>query len=230
MSRTARLLSLIQALRRHRNPVSGSALAREMEVSVRTIYRDIETLIEQGAPIIGERGIGFVLRPGFLLPPLMFRAEELEALALGADWVGSQPDAALATAAKDALSKILTVLPDGLKDHVRYSALLAVPRETTPDAVDASVLRRGIREERKLKLLYRDEKGRETARVVWPIAMAFFERARVLVAWCELRAAFRHFRSDRIASAILLADPLPRPRRLLMKEWRASRAVPEASF
>ena len=229
MSRAARLLTLIQALRRHRNPVSGHELAREMEVSVRTIYRDIETLIEQGAPIIGEAGIGFLLRPGFLLPPLMFRAEELEALVLGADWVGSQPDAALATAAKDAVSKIMTVLPEALKDHVRYSTLLAVPRETAPDAVDPRVLRQAIREERKLRLLYRDEKGQDTARVAWPIAMAFFERARILVAWCELRAAFRHFRTDRITSAILLRDPLPRRRRLLMREWRASRDVPEAS-
>jgi len=228
MSRTSRLLTLIQALRRRRNPVSGRELARELSVSVRTIYRDIETLIEQGAPIIGERGIGFVLRPGFLLPPLMFRAEELEALVLGADWVASQPDAALATAAQDAVSKILTVLPEKLKDHVRYSALVAVPRATAADTVDARLLREAIRGERKLKILYRDEKGRETERVVWPIAMAFFERARVLVAWCELRTAFRHFRTDRIVSANLLQESLPRRRRLLMKEWRLAREIPDA--
>ncbi|HTR64414.1 MAG TPA: YafY family protein [Terriglobales bacterium] len=229
MSRTSRLLTLIQALRRRRNPVSGRELAREMSVSVRTIYRDIETLIEQGAPIIGERGIGFVLRPGFLLPPLMFRDEELEALVLGASWVAAQPDQALATAAQDAVSKIMTVLPESLKDHVRYSGLLAVPGATARDVVDSRLLREAIRNERKLKLLYRDEKGQETARVVWPIAMAFFEHTRMLVAWCELRTAFRHFRTDRIASAALLQEALPRRRRLLMREWRTAREIPEAS-
>ena len=113
-SRSERLLTLIQALRRHRRPVTAQQLATELSVSVRTIYRDIEALVAQGAPIAGEAGIGFVMRPGFLLPPLMFRDEEIEALILGSR-VAQLPDASLARAAADAVAKIVAVLPDRLR-------------------------------------------------------------------------------------------------------------------
>ncbi|HUK88649.1 MAG TPA: YafY family protein, partial [Terriglobales bacterium] len=188
MSRSERLLALIQVLRRHRRPVSGRRLAEELRVSLRTIYRDLATLAQQGAPIEGEAGIGFVLRPGFLLPPLMFRDEELEALVLGSRWVAEQSDAALATAAQDVVAKILAVLPEALKERVEYTALFPVPaEERAQDVVDGKLLREAMRRERKLRLVYRDGQGRKTRRVVWPLALAFYERVRVLVAWCETR-------------------------------------------
>jgi predicted DNA-binding transcriptional regulator YafY len=226
MSRTERLLALIQALRRHRHPVAGRDLARELSVSVRTIYRDIRSLIRQGAQIDGERGIGFVLRPGFLLPPLMFREEEIEALILGTRWVAQQTDPTLAKAAEDAVAKIVTVLPDNLKERAEFAGLYPVTAEARAlDVVDPKVLREAIRLERKLRIVYRDEQGRETKRVIWPLALAFFERVRMLVAWCEMRTAFRHFRTDRIASATMTPDRLPRRRRLLLREWRSEEGL-----
>ena len=231
MSRSERLLALIQVLRRHRRPVSGQRLADEMQVSLRTVYRDLRTLAEQGAPIEGEAGIGFVLRPGFLLPPLMFRDEELEALVLGSRWVAEQSDPDLATAAQDVVAKIMTVLPEPLKERVEYTALFPVPaEERAQDVVDGKLLREAMRRERKLRLVYRDGEGRRTRRVIWPLALAFYERVRVLVAWCETRKGFRHFRTDRIVSAELLADPLPRRRRLLLREWREQEGLPDSAL
>jgi predicted DNA-binding transcriptional regulator YafY len=229
VSRSERLIALIQAFRRHRRPVTARRLADELSVSMRTIYRDIETLVRQGAPIEGEAGVGFIMRPGFLLPPLMFRDEEIEALILGSRWVAQLPDALLARAAEDAVARITAVLPERLRQRVDEAALFAVPR--SPDAVDrvdSSVIRDAIRAERKLRIVYRSEQSVETTRVIWPVAMAFFERVRVVVAWCEMRDAFRHFRTDRIACAEPLPDPLPRPRRQLLGEWREAEAADHA--
>ena len=231
MTRTERLLALIQIFRRYRRPATGRELADAMGVSLRTVYRDIATLIGQGAPIEGEAGVGFILRPGFLLPPLMFRDEEIEALVLGSRWVAQLPDRALSQAAGDALAKINAVLPPALRDRAELSALFPVPRtEVVRDLVDAAVLRSAIRDERKLSLAYRDDEGRQTVRVVWPLAIGFYERLRVLVAWCELRTDFRHFRTDRIESAVGLDARLPRRRHALLHEWRAKEAVIEPSL
>jgi len=123
MDKTERLFSVMDALRRHRRPVTASALAEEQGVSVRTLYRDIQTLIGLGAPIDGEAGVGYMLRPGFFLPPLMFSAEELEALVLGARWVEQRPDDALAGAARNALAKIATASPDDLRDRIGNTGL-----------------------------------------------------------------------------------------------------------
>lgn len=130
MSRAERLLDLIQLLRRYRYPVSGAALAAELGISVRTVYRDIATLQAQGAEIAGEAGVGYVLRPGFLLPPLMFSEEEIEALVLGSRWVAERADNRLGAAARNALVKIGAVLPSDLRDTLNASALMvkAPPR------------------------------------------------------------------------------------------------------
>ena len=226
MTRSERLLALIQALRRHRHPVTAQKLAAELSVSVRTIYRDIETLVAQGASIVGEAGVGFVMRPGFMLPPLMFGDDEIEALVLGSRWVAQLPDAPLARAAGDAIAKIMAVLPDRLRHRVEDTGLFAVPRPAVaPDRIDASVVRAAIRDERKLRIDYLSEDGNETARVIWPIGVAFFERVRVVVAWCELRQAFRHFRTDRITYAALTDERLPRRRPQLLSEWREAARV-----
>src|SRR5712692_11064342 len=118
MSRARRLLDLIQLFRRHRFPVAGAALAEELGISLRTLYRDIETLKAQGARIDGEPGVGYVLRPGFMLPPLMFSEDEIEALVLGSRWVAERTDEPLGEAARNALAKIAAVLPDDLKDSL----------------------------------------------------------------------------------------------------------------
>jgi predicted DNA-binding transcriptional regulator YafY len=127
LSRAQRLLDLIQVLRRHRRPVSGGTLADAVGVSLRTLYRDIDTLKAQGAHIDGEPGVGYVLRPGFLLPPLMFSEEEIEALVLGSRWVAERADAPLGDAARNALAKIAAVLPDDLRDSLDATNLLIGP-------------------------------------------------------------------------------------------------------
>lgn len=228
-SRSERLLTLIQALRRHRRPVTAQQLATELAVSVRTIYRDIETLVAQGASIAGEAGVGFVMRPGFLLPPLMFRDEEIEALILGSRWVTQLPDAPLARAGADAVAKIVAVLPDRLRHRVEDAGLFAVPRTAAVrDRIDASIVREGLRDECKLRIAYVSDDDTETVRVIWPIAIAFFERVRVVVAWCELRQAFRHFRTDRITAVELTGERLPRQRAKLLSEWRETERIAEA--
>jgi len=228
LSRSARLLDLIQALRRHRRPVTAAALAAELGVSARSIYRDVATLIAQGAPIEGAAGFGYVLRPGFLLPPLMFGDDEIEALVLGLRWVAQCGDESLSMAAADALAKIAAVLPAALRDKAEDAGLLAGPGEPiAPALIDLADLRRTIRAERKLRISYVDGKGGRTERTIWPLALAFFDRLRVVAAWCELRQDFRHFRTDRIISAVPTGERYPRRRRALLAEWRKREDIPE---
>src|SRR5882724_11355558 len=127
MSRAQRLLDLIQALRGYRRPVSGATLAEALGISLRTVYRDIETLKAQGAHIDGEPGVGYVLRPGFMLPPLMFSEEEIEAIVLGSRWVSERADTPLGAAARNAIAKIAAVLPEDLRDSLEASNLLIGP-------------------------------------------------------------------------------------------------------
>ena len=228
MARAQRLLELIQVLRRHRRPVSGETLSDELGVSLRTIYRDIQTLIGQGASIDGEAGVGYVLRPGFVLPPLMFSDEEIEALVLGSRWVAQRTDEPLARAAANAIAKIAAVLPDDLRDSIESNGLLAGPGPALePTPIDLTPIRQAIRTERKLILSYADAKGGHTRRTVWPVALGFFGRVRVLAAWCELRQDYRHFRTDRIVTLRLTDKRYPRRRRAMMQEWRKIEGIPE---
>ncbi len=221
MSRTNRLLDLLQILRQHRTPVTGSQLAADLDISIRTLYRDIATLQAQGADIEGEPGLGYVLKPGFMLPPLMFSIDELEALVVGTGWVGRQvDDPRLSRAAGNALSKISAVLPPDLRREIDAGGLYVVQRRTLPVQVDASLLRDAIRKEQKLRIAYRDDAGAETERVIWPFVIGFFEQHKVVGAWCELRTDYRHFRLDRIASLAATGERLPRRRHALLKEWR----------
>ncbi len=227
MSRSARLLALMQSLRRHRRPVTAARLAEELGVSARTVYRDIATLSAEGASIEGEAGIGYVLRPGYFLPPLMLGEDEIEALVLGLAWAREHGDGALARAAREALAKIAAVLPAELGEAAEVPRLLAGTRGGAPaePAVELAMIRQAIREERSLHLDYADELGRGTRRTVWPIALAFFDRARLLVAWCELRQDFRHFRTDRIAAAAIDRRRYPRRRRALLREWQGTQGI-----
>src|SRR5689334_13793209 len=188
MDKTERLFAVMDALRRHRRPVTAQQLADEQAVSVRTLYRDIQTLIGLGAPIDGEAGIGYMLRPGFFLPPLMFSAEELEALVLGAQWVQGQPDAGLQAAAKNALGKIATASPEDLRDRLSNTGLWAAQASwSVPVEPLLGVVREAMRSEKALHLVYADEAGRETQRPVWPVTLAYYEEKQIVGAWCTLR-------------------------------------------
>jgi predicted DNA-binding transcriptional regulator YafY len=226
VSRAQRLLSLIQVLRRHRFPVSGAAMAEELGVSLRTLYRDINALKAQGAEIDGEAGVGYVLRPGFMLPPLIFSEEEIEALVLGGQWVAQRTDEPLGNAARNALAKIAAVLPDDLKRGLETSSLLIGPNKRVAAGIaELPALRQAIRTERKLRIGYADKDENITRRTIWPFALGFFERVRVVVAWCEMRDGFRHFRTDRIRSLKLTGTRYPRRRLMLLKEWRATENI-----
>jgi predicted DNA-binding transcriptional regulator YafY len=181
MPRSQRLLDLVQVLRRHRRPVSGAVLAEEVRVSLRTLYRDIESLKALGAHIDGEAGVGYVLRPGFMLPPLMFTEEEIEALVLGSRWVSERTDTPLADAVRNALAKIAAVLPDDLKESLDASNLLIGPgAPIAAGDTELASIRAAIRTERKLQIAYADGEGNATRRTIWPFALAFFDRARVV--------------------------------------------------
>jgi predicted DNA-binding transcriptional regulator YafY len=227
MSRTERLLDLVQVLRRHRRPVSGRKLAVELGVSIRTLYRDIVTLQGQGAPIEGEPGLGYILKPGFMLPPLMFSEEEIEALVLGSRWVADRADPALALAARDAMAKIVAVLPADLTRRVEEAALILGPGKMLIDApqLDLAAIRKAIRAERRASIGYGDAEGRVSERIVWPLALSFFDQVRVLVAWCELRQDFRHFRTDRLMRFEALESRYPQRRQALLKTWREKEGI-----
>lgn len=228
MARAQRLLGLLQLLRSHRYPVAGQHLADTLGISLRTLYRDIATLQAQGADIEGEPGLGYVLKPGFMLPPLMLTREEIEALVLGIRWVARKTDDSLAGAAADALAKITHVLPDDLRDHLAATHLLIGPSPPSkPARVDVTRIRGAIRNEEVLHLLYSDERGNGTERDIWPFALGFFEQVRVVIAWCELRRGFRHFRVDRIEALAGTGRRYPRRRQALLKEWRQENKIPE---
>ena len=203
MSRSIRLLALLQALRGRRRPVTAATLAREMEVSERTIYRDLADLLVQGAPIRGEAGVGYVLEPGLFLPPLMLSEDETEAVILGLRYVDQRGDAVLKKAAEAARAKIEIILSREMQ--AAAAAPLSAPGPQGvgfPDnAVPLTLLRSVIREQRRLAIIYTDQDGRRSERVIWPILLGFMDSARVLSGWCELRQAFRFFRTDRIQSA-----------------------------
>ena len=221
-SRAARLLQLLEQLRTHRRAVAGAQLASALGISLRTLYRDIATLREQGAQIDGDPGVGYVLRPGFTLPPLMFSADELEALVLGARWVaGHAADPELARAAQAAMQRVSAVLPAELRLAIDTNGLFVPARcDAQPPAPWLPVLRRAIRGERALMLDYRDESGATTRRRIWPFAMAFFDHARLIAAWCELRQDFRHFRADRVVSLADSGARYPERRHALIRRWR----------
>jgi len=230
MSRTERLFDLIQILRRHRYPVTGALLADELQISLRTLYRDIATLQAQGAQIDGEPGLGYVLRPGFMLPPLMFSEEEIEALVLGSRWVAERADSKLKFAARNALAKIAAILPADLRHQLDTSSLLIGPGQ--PIAAgdeELAAIRKAIRAEHKLLITYLDVNERETQRTIYPFALGFFERVRIVIAWCELRNEFRHFRTDRITQLTLPGTRYPHRRQALLKDWRVLQETPRTS-
>ena len=199
MRRADRLFSIIQILRRRRL-ATAAGLSQELEVSERTIYRDIADLVASGVPIDGEAGVGYILREGHDLPPLMFSPAEIEALVLGARIVAKWSDAELARAADDALAKIAAVLPPHLRDHLGQIALFAPDDHfRTPLPKEFADLRAALRDHRKVQFAYANADGESTLRTVRPLAFLFYGAVWLMLAWCELRQDFRSFRLDRMS-------------------------------
>jgi predicted DNA-binding transcriptional regulator YafY len=206
MRRADRLFQIIQLLRRSTRPVTAAALAEELEVSVRTVYRDVADLIGQRVPIEGEAGLGYLLADDYDMPPLMLTPDEIEAVVLGAQWVAGHADKALSNAARDVVSKIAAAVPERLRPFILEPSVGARPRVESMaiDAIDVNQVRSAIRDGRKMWLRYRSEAGEETERTVWPVILGYADATRLLVAWCELRNGFRHFRADRVIEARIL--------------------------
>ncbi|HET7333814.1 MAG TPA: YafY family protein [Rhizomicrobium sp.] len=220
MRRADRLFRIIQILRRKRRPITAFEIAEELETSVRTIYRDIAQLMADRVPIRGEAGMGYVLEGGFDMPPLMLTPDEIEAAMLGARWVQGRADAALARAAGDLMAKIGAVIPEHLRPVFAEPVLNTPPGwKAQADTIDMPRLRAAIRTQGKVALAYCDEEAVQTERVIWPIAVTYFEHVRVIVAWCELRKGFRHFRTDRVVGAQFLETRYPTQRSRLRAEW-----------
>jgi predicted DNA-binding transcriptional regulator YafY len=221
MRRADRLFQIIQVLRRTRGPTTAEALAGELETSKRTVYRDIADLVGQRVPIRGEAGVGYVLEAGLDLPPLMLTPDEIEAAVLGAQWVMRHGDPALTLAAQDLIAKIGAVVPERLRPYVLEPVTDAPPaRGLLPDRLDIARVRAQIHAGRKIALCYRDEQGRESERIVWPVTIGYMETVRHLIAWCELRQDFRSFRTDRVVAAGFLDERYPERPSVLRAKWR----------
>lgn len=217
-----RLFQIIQILRRTSKPITADAIAAELEVSKRTVYRDIATLIGQRVPIRGEAGFGYVLDGGFDMPPLMLTSDEIEAAVLGAQWVVGRGDPALARAARDLVAKIAATVPEKLRPVVLEPAVAVPPNwDKTVELLDMARIRAWIHAGRKLTISYRDQQDRESLRTIWPFLVGYRETTRMLVSWCEIRSDFRMFRTDRITMITFCDDRYPDRPAQLRARWHA---------
>ena len=221
MRRGDRLFEIIQLLRNATRPLTAAQLAAALEVNVRTVYRDIAALQARRVPIEGATGLGYVLRD-FDLPPLMFTADEIEAITVGARLLRRTGDTGLQRAAEAVLSKVHTMLPDGLRELTREAPFLV--SDAGARSADISRVREAIRERRKLRIVYIDQEERRTSRVIRPIAVAYFLEVTLVAAWCELRSDYRHFRADRIAALTVLAETFADDGGELLQGWLAQRS------
>jgi predicted DNA-binding transcriptional regulator YafY len=195
--------------------VTAAAIADTLEVTVRTVYRDIATLQARRIPIEGAAGVGYVLRRGFDLPPLMFTEDEAEAIAVGVRLLARTGDPGLQKAAESVLSKVTLVVPDPLREYLNATPVY-VSKNGAPVPVQRDLpttIRHAIRDGRKMRIAYQDEDGCETFRVIQPFAVAYYVEATLVCAWCELRNDVRHFRTDRVISADVLDEgfTIPEP-------------------
>ncbi|MEH6404608.1 MAG: YafY family protein [Sneathiella sp.] len=208
MRRAERLFQIIQVLQRKKTVVTAQEIAHELEVSVRTIYRDIQDLMANRVPIRGEAGMGYILERGFDVPPMMFSEEEIDAVMLGIQWVKYNGDPHISRASENVLSKIEAVLPLDRR-RLMHSARQVVPEILNPTKIHVSMpeVRSAIRQHKKAKTCYQTPAGVMTERVLCPLLIVFFESIQLLVAWCELRQDFRNFRMDRFKSFEMLDTP-----------------------
>lgn len=204
MRRADRLFRIVQLLRRRRTVITAGQIARRLEISERTVYRDISDLVAAGTPITGEAGVGYRLQPGYDLPPLMFDRDEIQALVLGARIVRQVGDPALSRAAESILGKVANVLPKDLEP------LLAETRLFMPNIVKAdgsatalALTREALIARRRMHFSYTKPDGEESKRTVRPLGVFFWGRTWTVAAWCESRKDFRNFRLDRVGNAEL---------------------------
>ena len=222
MRRSDRLFDIIQRLRTAPQPTTAATLAGELEVTVRTVYRDIATLQARRVPIEGAPGIGYVLRKSFDLPPLNFTIDEIEAIAVGARMVHRLKDPKLQEAAQSVLAKVTVAVPERLRPHIADAPIYVSPGMTAEaQGADLAEVRAAIRDSRKLYIAYADEQDRRTNRTIWPIAMAYYVDVTLVGAWCELRADYRNFRVERIASSRVLEEHFDQDNGRLFREWSA---------
>jgi predicted DNA-binding transcriptional regulator YafY len=224
MLRADRLFDIIQISRTASYPITAATLAEKLEVTVPTIYRDIAALQGSRVPIEGTPGLGYVMRRGFDLPPLMFTTEEIDAIAVGVRLLRRLRDRKLQEAAESVLGKLSAVVPQALQSQL-VAAPLYISDGSAPavTGVDLSEVRSAIRETRKLAITYADEEGRHRRRTIWPIAMAYYVDVTLVGAWCELRNDFRHFRVDRILASDVLDERFSADSGRLTAEWLALR-------
>jgi predicted DNA-binding transcriptional regulator YafY len=230
LSRSARLLRLLQHLRSGPAPVTAARLAERTGVSERAVYRDIGALRASGALIDGQAGYGYTLAEDPTLPPQMLTRLEMEAVILGLSAVQAEGDPELAAAAGEALANITASLPERARAHAHHAVLRALRVDPKPPLViDPAAVRRAMWEERALDIAYADGEGRGTERRIWPLSVVFFERALIVLAHCRLRADFRSFRLDRIAALAETGESF-RPRRAaLLREYLQREAHPDCT-
>ena len=222
MRRADRLFDIIQTLRAAPRPLTAAALADKLEVTVRTIYRDVAALQASRVPIEGAPGIGYVLRRGFDLPPLMFTSDEIDAIAVGARHVRRLRDPKLQQAAESVLAKVTAVLPETVRGYLAEPPFyVSEGSAPPPTGVDPAEVRGAIHEARKMAIDYSDDRGRRTHRTIWPIAMAYYVDVSLIGAWCELRQDFRSFRVDRILGSRLLDEHFSPEHGRLAAAWLA---------
>lgn len=224
MRRADRLLQIVQILRRRGRPTTAAALADELEVGPRTIYRDMVALQAARVPIEGEAGVGYVLKAGYDLPPMMFTADEIEAVVLGARMVIERGDPELSRAARDVIAKVENVVPTALADQMWRAALLVPhPLEDGVGFGDhVPVIRRAVRDSRKLAITYTDARDQPSDRTIWPLGLYLFSHVTLVCAWCELRGDYRAFRSDRVTGCEVLTDHFDPRGGALMREFLAA--------
>ena len=205
MRRADRLFQIVQLLRRRRAATTASDIAGRLGVSERTVYRDIRDLVLAGTPIDGKAGVGYRIRPGYDLPPLMFDRDEIQALVLGARIVRQFGDPALARASDAILSKVAAVIPKDLAPLLAETRLFVPSSIRGARSADAlTVVREALIARRKLRFKYIGAQGGGTERTVRPLGVFFWGRKWTLAAWCELRNDFRNFRLDRASATTLL--------------------------
>ncbi|CAI0694480.1 HTH domain [Serratia entomophila] len=230
MRRSDRLFEIIQILRSATRPLTAASMAESLEVNVRTLYRDIAALQARRVPIEGAPGLGYVLRCGFDLPPLMFTMEEVEAISVGVRLLRRTGDTGLQQAAESVLSKVTVILPQVLREQLTASTFFVSDFGVTASAiVDLSAIRDAIRTTRKVCITYTDEHGKHSQRTIWPLAVAYYVQATLVAAWCELREDYRHFRTDRIISVTVLDEIFPTDEGRLLQGWLARSMVKTAA-
>jgi predicted DNA-binding transcriptional regulator YafY len=221
MPNCGRMFEIVQLLRAARSPLTADAIAARLEVTKRTVYRDIAALQAAGVPLEGAAGIGYVMRRGYDLPPLMFTAEEIDAITVGLALIGRTGDRSLEAAGASACAKIGdAVCHDprvaGYDPWLFTSRWHAIPDPT----VDMRMVRVAIREERKLRISYRDGAGHATERTLLPLALLYYIDGVILAGFCEMRSDFRHFRHDRIERCEMTEEGFSKDAPSLRQRWR----------